>query len=337
MVNNYTTLLNPECSYFYNDILNFFSNIKSNNDIPNIIFYGSPNPLKYILVNTCLELLTDIGIHNINNVVYKINTSTNKQIDKIIKQSDYHIIINPSGNNSDRYIVQNIIKDFARNTVLDVFNVKYKIVLINNAHNLSHVAQASLRRTMEQYNYNCRFFMICDKPLLQPLESRCYHIRVPLPSNKQFAKFLFDISLKNNVIIPIKQLLPIVIQSNKNFNTLLWYVLYQKYKLGDHFVNDFDVNLNKIYDLIIEKDITNINKCLNIYYSCIITGITISDLIKQIVLLFISKSLYSLTIIHKIVKKSIECCALLYKCRRNHSVFRKFIIDVMIIVYKEDF
>lgn len=333
MFEQLTTLFHPEYKYFYNSILDFFKTIKNYSDIPNIIFYGPPNPLKYSLVNSCLQILTDENILNFKNVTYKINTSTTKQIEKTIKQSDYHIIIVPTGNNSDRYLVQNIIKDYAKQLVLN-FLCKYKIVLILNAHNLSTIAQASLRRTMEQFNYNCRFIMICDKPLLTPIQSRCFHIRVNIPSSFSLCKCLFDLSIKHKIFIPYKKLPEIVLQCNKNIHNMLWYLLYSKYNYNDEFIDDYQITINTLFLSLLNKnyDIYNINKIMDIYYNFTITGFNVNDIITDLTLLFINNITDNILLCYNLINISINSLLLLQSCRRTHNIFRKFIIDIIYLL-----
>jgi|SRR3989344_1652377 len=335
LIENYKNLLSDECQYFYNDIITFFNNIKQFDDIPNIIFYGIPNPLKLCLVNTCLEILTDESINDLTDVVYKISGCGNKIIEEIIPQSNYHIIINPKGNNFDRYLVQNIIKVYAKNKVLDVFNtkLKYKIVVIHNAHKLSHIAQASLRRTMERYNYNCRFIMTCDKLLMKPLQSRCCHLRIPLPSIQNLCKFTYNIALKNHLILSTSELYNIVKICNKNITNILWYIDFVKHNCK--YVYNFDTFIDSLYKLILTKSITNIDKIRETFFNISITGYTCELIIKHIILKFINDPNILDHIKIQILNIGLQCEYQFLKGRRGIIHFDNFIINIMFILLKK--
>ena len=60
----------------------------------------------------------------------------------------------------------------------------FKLLIINEADQLSKEAQGALRRTMEKYIKNCRIILICEfvHKIIQPIRSRCVNLRVPSPS-----------------------------------------------------------------------------------------------------------------------------------------------------------
>lgn len=53
--------------------------------------------------------------------------------------------------------------------------VGFKILLLDEADNLTQEAQASLRRTMERYSQGCRFILSCNysSKIIDPIQSRC--------------------------------------------------------------------------------------------------------------------------------------------------------------------
>ena len=60
-------------------------------------------------------------------------------------------------------------------------------MIIHEMDNLTHEAQAALRRTMETYMPYCRIVANCESlsKVILPLRSRCLLIRVPAPTTKQ--------------------------------------------------------------------------------------------------------------------------------------------------------
>ncbi|PIO00043.1 replication factor C small subunit [archaeon CG10_big_fil_rev_8_21_14_0_10_43_11] len=65
------------------------------------------------------------------------------------------------------------VKDFARTKALS--EVPFKVILLDEADNLTTDAQQALRRTMEKYTGTCRFILDCNYPskIIDPIKSRC--------------------------------------------------------------------------------------------------------------------------------------------------------------------
>ena len=81
-----------------------------------------------------------------------------------IKQSNHHMIFYPHKNAFDKYIIQHIVKTFIQSNSFNYEHEKnkFKVVVINNVESLNYLTQMSLRRTMEEYNSNCRFVFISN-------------------------------------------------------------------------------------------------------------------------------------------------------------------------------
>lgn len=67
---------------------------------------------------------------------------------------------------------------------------KFKVVVFNEADNLSRGAQAALRRTMEKYMSNLRVILCCTvtSKIISPIRSRCLMIRVAAPKTNDVTK-----------------------------------------------------------------------------------------------------------------------------------------------------
>lgn len=78
-------------------------------------------------------------------------TPSRRKLDVNVVQSNYHIELTPSDVGMyDRSVIQDIIKEIAQTQQVDLNAKKrFKVVVINEADQLSRDAQAALRRTME--------------------------------------------------------------------------------------------------------------------------------------------------------------------------------------------
>lgn len=70
-------------------------------------------------------------------------------------------------------VIRTTVKEFARTIPLG--EVPFKILVLDEADNMTADAQQALRRTMERYTYTCRFILICNyaSKIIEPIQSRC--------------------------------------------------------------------------------------------------------------------------------------------------------------------
>ena len=69
-------------------------------------------------------------------------------------------------------VVRERIKNFARTRAIG--EVPFKIMVLDEADNMTADAQQALRRTMERYTETCRFILICNysSKIIEPIQSR---------------------------------------------------------------------------------------------------------------------------------------------------------------------
>ena len=228
--------------FFHKELYELLQLISTDEAIPHIIFYGAEGSGKKTLIKIFLEMLFDASVHDLSDVPYSVTGSGNKVVDEMIKQSNYHIELEPNGNNFDRYLIHDVVKKYAKRASLNVFktNRKFKIVLINNIDNLSSSAQFSLRRTMEDNSDNCRFILWCNSisKVINPLRSRCKCLKVSSPQNIDMMEYILTISQRENIDMTLDKMCYILNESDGNIKRVLW--LLQIYKNNDiiaHFVH----------------------------------------------------------------------------------------------------
>ncbi|MEE9377010.1 MAG: replication factor C small subunit [Candidatus Lokiarchaeia archaeon] len=93
-------------------------------------------------------------------------------------------------------VIRTYIKDFAK--ARPPVDIPYKVLILDEADNMTAPAQQALRRTMEKYTKNCRMVLICNysNKIIPPIQSRCVVFR--------FA-YLNDIDIKSRIKYVAKQ------------------------------------------------------------------------------------------------------------------------------------
>jgi DNA polymerase III delta prime subunit len=129
------------------------------NEIPHIIFHGKSGTGKKTIV------------HQFINKIYNNNKS-------IIKENV--MFVNCSQGKGIKFIREEL-KFFAKTNVQLGLGIQFKIIVLLNADYLTIDAQSALRRCIELFSYNTRFFIIVENKnkLLKPILSRFCEIYVP--------------------------------------------------------------------------------------------------------------------------------------------------------------
>ncbi len=82
-------------------------------------------------------------------------------------------------------VIRTLVKDFAKTKPPE--GVPFKILVLDEADNMTADAQQALRRTMENFTNNCRFILICNysNKLILPIQSRCAVFRFSALSDEE--------------------------------------------------------------------------------------------------------------------------------------------------------
>jgi GTPase SAR1 family protein len=148
--------------------LNIHQNIKDKLDyfytihkIPNIIFHGPSGSGKRTIVHDFIHKIYNNEKDRIKNFVMYVNCSHGKGI-KFIREE---------------------LKFFAKTHINSNGGNIFKSIVLLNADKLTMDAQSALRRCIELFSHNTRFFIIAEDKynLMKPILSRFCEIYVPEP------------------------------------------------------------------------------------------------------------------------------------------------------------
>jgi len=96
-------------------------------------------------------------------------------------------------------VIRETVKTFARTR--SIGEIPFKIMILDEADNMTADAQQALRRTMERYTDTCRFILICNYSgkIIEPIQSRCAPFRFTYLPRKDHDAFLRYIAEKEHV------------------------------------------------------------------------------------------------------------------------------------------
>ena len=265
-------------------------------NLQHLVVYGPKGCGKEYIVENFLKKI--YGNIETNDIEYTITGYSNTKEKVMIKQSKYHILIEPNNNGFDKYLIQEIIQEYAKAENLSIFKYKklFKVVVINKIDNLSYSAQASLRRTMEKYADICKFIFICDQlsKVIEPLRSICLLIRVPLPTKNQIIESLLQISYRENIDISIEDYNKILDNSDYQVNNAIWMLEAKRYGVENNssWIDIIKQMVNSFFELknINSSEILSfLKKIREYFYILFITNLDIKKILNHFLTEFISK------------------------------------------------
>jgi len=219
-------------------------NFNKNHKIPNIIFNGSSGSGKSTIVNDFINLIYEGNKEKIRDFVMYVNCAHGKGI-KFIRDE---------------------LKFFAKTHINSNGGDTFKSIVLLNGDKLTMDAQSALRRCIELFSHNTRFFIIVEDKykLLKPILSRFCEIYVPEPEYKgkiiNLYKFNLDETFKLTNIKNVKSdWLKKELQKQKILETDLIAFSTKLYEKGYSALDlikliedsTIKVNENKKYDLLI--------------------------------------------------------------------------------------
>lgn len=331
----YMRMLKLDTIYSWNnnnlDINNSF------NSLPNLLFHGKNGSGKKSLIRLFLKRIFGKDLKSLK-VKYQIKGYGSNNLEIDIHQSLYHIEIYPNGTGLDKYLVQEVIKEYASKRILLLDNVRsFKIIWIHNVQDLSYYAQTALRCTMEKYSSNCKFILSGNQlsKIIEPLRSRCLMVRIPSPHEDDIMRVLLKISINENKILDIRSYDEIINSCNNNIKDAIMFLEMKYYNIPiqinwKDYLSEIIIIMNKSLKKTLTGDI--IEKIRYILYKIFITNIDGTTIIKELLdQLLDNFSKYNLT--YELVELCTKYENALSKGKRSIIHLEAFIYNVLYLIY----
>ncbi|KAI8139106.1 DNA clamp loader [Fennellomyces sp. T-0311] len=191
---------------YHKDLTQQLKELAASDNVPHMMFYGPPGAGKKTRIAAMLREIYGPGVEKLKLNQRQFTTPSNKKLDFTTVTSNHHLELNPSDVGIyDRVIVAEVIKGVAQTRQVDMTaKHQFKVVVIDQADQLTREAQAALRRTMEKHTSTLRIIMCCDtiSKVIAPIRSRCLLIRVARPSEDEVSTVLDEIARKEKFSLP---------------------------------------------------------------------------------------------------------------------------------------
>lgn len=155
----------------HEEILGTLRRLMDSDGMPHLLFYGPPGTGKTTTIRACAQHL--YGKDRVRANVLEMNASDDRGIDVVRNQ------VREFASTSSIFSVMGSSGSGSGGGAANGGSTPFKLVVLDEADQMSHDAQAALRRVIEKYTKNVRFCILCNhiNKIIPALQSRCTRFR----------------------------------------------------------------------------------------------------------------------------------------------------------------
>jgi DNA polymerase III delta prime subunit len=236
--------------------------LKSQKYLPNLILCGNSGLGKTSSVLALAkELIQDENLYN--KQIIELNASDERGID----------------------IVRNKIKMFSSKKVINE-NFSQKIIILDEADNLTNSAQQALRCLMTEYD-KVVFILSCNNLnlIIEPIQSRCQIIKYTKIENEEIYNYIKKICNKFDLKINDKIIYNIIEQSNSDIryiiNTIQKIHYYNEINFNYEYMSFRDKDIKNLVNNLIKNN--NLDNVLNDLEKILSRGLSVQDILNYFI------------------------------------------------------
>lgn len=220
-----------------------------------------------------------------------------KKIEIAVTSSPHHVELTPAdAGASDRHVISFFLKEIAASQA--VGDAKVKVVVINDAHRLSRLAQQALRRTMEKYARTCRLILVCDSlsQVIEPIRSRCLIVRTPRVGADAIAEIVREVARAESFDVSDAAVEGIAAEANGNLRRaiILLEMLSTKRSTAakvESVVPEWERYTDELCKILLEEQLVpeTMKKIRNHLYELLVHCVPPTDIFRRIVRTLLAK------------------------------------------------
>lgn len=242
------------------EVVTAITNIIKNKNMPHLLFYGSPGTGKTSIANILTKKLFK---NDYEDRVLELNASDERGIQ----------------------IVRGKIKHFAKLSINQNEDIKFKIIILDEADSLTNESQLALRYIIEHYSKFTRFIIICNyiNKLINPIISRCALFRFKPIKKTTIYEIVKNISEKENIEIKSNQLSNIFFSNEGDLRQTINTI--EKFKFFNQNFNSITniMSINLVEEFLKKALNNNIHELVLIINSILNKGYSANELLINLI------------------------------------------------------